>query len=347
MNAPWVPKNVDDDDDDKTPPQTILILQPNDSFETADITNPNTPLSHGSSIDNATDDNEIQEETREGLPITPSNESSAGASSNDGNFIFADSDDENDVHDDDETLNSADKNMIDCSEEVIRAKVEVELNLLDEKFKTQKAERQAIAKEQFESAVAEESMKSQNVEAPMNMKRSRFLSLAIVLLPIVFAMHFLFSKDFATTYCHHTTMELAQAFFGKQSPMEGITVVLSETTSRLGSTIEQRFARLGATVASLQDDIDCNDLDSVATSVDSLMEKHGTIDFLVQTGNLCLDQGVESLTSLQSTVQGHDALVGGNYLSSFLMTQKNSSEPRTEPVRNTCAIHLQNLDTCR
>ena len=311
VDAVSTPKAIDDShdgDDDKTHPKTILVLQRSGSFETADITNPGTPSSNASRRDNMDKSN-----NPEGLPITPSNESPAGFSSNDGNFIFEDKDDENYVHD------NNDKIKIDYSENDIQSKVELELNGLFEKLKSKKADRLAVAKGNLGNTVAEENSSDSNkAKAPTPMKRGRFSALVYALITVLFGVYWVFSKD----YCHDTAMVQAQAFFGKSSSMEGITVVLSETTSRIGSTIGHRFARLGATVESLQDGINCNDLDSVSTSIDSLITKHKGVDFLVHTGNLCLDHNIESLTSLEPTVQGYDALVGGNYLSAFLASQK-------------------------
>jgi len=350
VSSPWVPKSIhvrndDADDDDKTPPDTILVLQRNDSFDTADVTNPNTPSSQASSTHHQVEVTleDHKNETTCGLPITsPSNESLAGASSASGNLIFMDTDD--DTNDGNNTLHSSDKDKMEYSDEkAIQAKLELELSRLDEKLKSQKAERRAIAQEQLDKVASEEEeeetdsesilspkklmgffektllVESQNIQAPPPRKKGKFVSLALLLLPI---LHFFYSNFFLIPYCHETALEQAKAFFGKPTPMEGITVVVSETTSTLGRTIENRFALLGATVESLEDEMDCSNLDSVAASVDSLLKKHGSIDYLVQTGNLCLGHSIESLTSLQSTAQGHDTLVGGNYLSAFLATQK-------------------------
>lgn len=83
---------------------------------------------------------------------------------------------------------------------------------------------------------------------------------------------------------------------------------------------------MGATVASIQ--IDCHDLASFSESIDALLEKVDSVDFLVNTGNMCISQNkdqtiLENMKSITSkTAQGYDALYAGNYLSSFLMTQK-------------------------
>ncbi len=323
---PWEPKDIDNDDDGpKTPPKTILVMEETASVETADVTNPNTPLSNGSC------NNEFQniEIRQENLTVTPSNGSSTGRSSN-GPFIFSDTDDESDLNDENNKLQNSDKEKIEPSIESIQTKVEQELNRLDEKLRTQKAERRAVAEQQLETALAKESakmadatdgevMKSQNVGVAQT-KHSRFLFLAFLLLPIAFIMNL-----FAKPYNHDNVLEQARSFFGTPSGMKGITVVLSETKSKLGSTIGHRFTQLGATVTSLQDDIDCSDLNSVSTAVDSILAKHGSIDYLIQTGNLCLEQSsdsIQALVSLEPTAQGHDSLVGGTYLSAFMLTQK-------------------------
>lgn len=298
VNSPWIPKDVDaanDEGDENKRPPHFLILNQSHSFETADISNPDTPMSQATadtlklSVDNTS--------TSGSLPVTSPSESFGGAS-------FVDTDDE--TNDGSNTLHSGDKAKMKYSEEVIQSKLEAELNRLDEKLKTQKAERLSIAKEQLNIAVAEE--RSQN----MAKKQKKLLFLAMQLLPIVFVVQWVVSSMFSTPYCYDTAVEQSQAFFRKASGMQGVTVLLSETTSRLGSTIEDRFIELGANVESLQDQIDCSDLESVADSVDALLKKHRTIDFMVQTGNLCLDHSIESLTSLQSS----------NYLSAFVATQK-------------------------
>ncbi len=301
---PWEPKDVDDtqcDGDENTPPRTILFVPESGSVETADITSPNTPLS------NASCSNDVDEiiEINDSLAGTPSNGSSAGKSSP---YIFSDTDDEIDLQDENNKLRSGD--VVECSIESIQTKVELELSRLDEKLKTQKAERRAVAKQHFDIVAAESdgSMKSQNVGVAQT-KQIGFLFLAFVLLPIVFMVHCFFLDAFVAPYSHDIAMEFAQDFFGTPLAMKGITVVVSETKSKLGSTIGHRFVELGATVTSLQDDIDCNNLDSVSTAIDSVLGKHDSIDYLVQTGNLCQD-------SMETMVSGR------NYLSAFMLTQK-------------------------
>ena len=304
------------------------------SEETAGSTNPNTPVRGRDNSNN----------TNYSLPASQSMESS---------IMFLDTDDE-----DDERNHSGDKEynvtftasdqrtrrQPEYSEEGIQGKVERELESLFARLKTKKAERRATAKENFEHAAAEEKSESnedagvssteqkrspvgpQNCATTAQKKQTSVFSILSMLLPAVILIHWFFS----TPYSHDVATERAQRFFGTRTvgsnemPMKGITVVLSETESKLGSTIEERFARLGATVSSIQeqDNIDCNDLNSVSKSVDALIRKHAKIDFLVHTGSLCLtDNSIVSMTS-QTTAQGHDALFGGNYLSSFLATQK-------------------------
>ena len=287
VNSPWVPKDVDEDDEDKRPPFFLVLNRStSSSFETADISNPNTPMSQATadrlklSVDDAS--------TTSGLPVISPSESFAGAS-------FVDTDDE--TNDGNNTLHSGDKAKMKCSEEDIQSKLELELNRLDAKLKTKKAERLSIAKEQLNIAVSEE--RSQNMKAPM--KQRTLLSLVTQILPIAFIVQWILSSIFFAPYCHDTAMEQSLAFFGKKSGMHGRTVVVSETTSKLGSTIEDRFTKLGATVESLQDNIDCSNLESVASSVDAFLKNHGTIDFMVQTGTLCQSR---------------------NYLSKFMATEK-------------------------
>ena len=129
-------------------------------------------------------------------------------------------------------------------------------------------------------------------------------------------------------------------------PMTGIVVVVSETNSQLGKELKYHFERLGATVAST-DINNCNDLNSVSELIDSLLDSHGKIDYLIHTGNLCLfpSPSILSLSpasinnyyhnylnivqhigsmisSSSSAIHGYDMLFTGNYIAAFLMTQK-------------------------
>jgi NAD(P)-dependent dehydrogenase (short-subunit alcohol dehydrogenase family) len=182
----------------------------------------------------------------------------------------------------------------------------------------------------------EESIDEENEspEGPQNYsdpetRQARYFIFATLIIYVALVVLWLLSRMIFPPYTHDIAVVEAQNFFGttgssKEAPMKGITVVISETKSALGSTIEDRFAQLGATVASVEDGIDCNDLNSVAKSVDSILGKSkNKIDFLVHTGNLCLNhKTIESMATKQMTVQGYDALFGGNYLSAFLVTQK-------------------------
>lgn len=109
-------------------------------------------------------------------------------------------------------------------------------------------------------------------------------------------------------------------------PLKGAVVVMTETVSGVGSSIAHGFSVLGATVTSLQ--VDCTDLNSVSKSVDSILDAFDRVDFLINTGNLCLWKTPTTNTTApipfisSPTSQGYDALFAGNYLSSFLMTQK-------------------------
>mmetsp|Transcript_58573 Transcript_58573/g.143274 ORF Transcript_58573/g.143274 Transcript_58573/m.143274 type:complete len:533 (-) Transcript_58573:146-1744(-) len=110
------------------------------------------------------------------------------------------------------------------------------------------------------------------------------------------------------------------------SPLKDVVVVMTETASGLGSNVAHGFSVLGATVASLQ--VDCTDLESVSKSVDSILDSFKRVDYVINTGNLCLWETPATNASFQipfigsSTRQGYDTLFSGNYLSSFLMTQK-------------------------
>jgi len=178
-------------------------------------------------------------------------------------------------------------------------------------------------------------------EYPIDERKVQRTGFMLVLLPVVFFFYYsihLRGSGMIPSYDHEKSLEKAQHFFETTTregtdaavstlPMEGIHVVLSENDSNLGSTIQDRFVRLGATVASIDDEgIDCSDLDSVAESVDALVKKlDRKVDFLIHTGDLCLKGGVskQAFESFASeSVQGYDNLFSGNYLSSFLVTQK-------------------------
>mmetsp|Transcript_16767 Transcript_16767/g.38720 ORF Transcript_16767/g.38720 Transcript_16767/m.38720 type:complete len:789 (+) Transcript_16767:121-2487(+) len=170
-----------------------------------------------------------------------------------------------------------------------------------------------------------------------------------VFLPaILLLIHWILLRVLVLTpsYDHDRSLENAQLFFeastggvreatkASTTPMAEINVVLSENNSELGRTIQDRLLQLGATVASVEEEgIDCTDLDSVAKSIDSLVEKlNHKVDFLIHTGNLCLGGSSNSLDLLTSeSVQGYDVLFAGNYLSSFMVTQKIL--PRLEQSR--------------
>jgi len=239
------------------------------------------------------------------------------ASDKNGHHIFVDTDDESNV--------LSDKKESQSNDVGLKGKVEDELTDLFQRLKRQRAERQAIAKEQLDNVVAE--LEKGEPRSPRLRKtrrrkpKPRWMRIFFVLALLVNAI---LPTVMKTLYNHEAVVERAQTFFATKStetPMDGITVVISETESRVGSTIQDRFSRLGATVATVED-VDCDDLDSVSKSVDALLQQHRSIDFLVHTGSLCMSN-LNNLKSMASkTVQGYDGLIGGNYLSAFLITQK-------------------------
>eukprot|EP00536_Pseudo-nitzschia_multiseries_P006882 jgi/Psemu1/16368/gm1.16368_g len=165
-------------------------------------------------------------------------------------------------------------------------------------------------------------------------RQIRFCNLLSLLIPVVLLIPLLLLPEMP--HHHDSLVDRANVFFlvetedMKETPMKGITVVVSETTSSLGRQLEATFGRLGATVASLE--FDCADLGSVSEAADTLLESHERIDFLVHTGNACIvpQKGEQAATIHETlhfvastkTVQGYDALYAGNYLSSVLVTQK-------------------------
>jgi NAD(P)-dependent dehydrogenase (short-subunit alcohol dehydrogenase family) len=75
----------------------------------------------------------------------------------------------------------------------------------------------------------------------------------------------------------------------------------------------------------------CWDLATVSKSVDDIVDRFGgRIDFLVHTGNLCLEQKSIFSSLLaggaaavgRPTSQGYDGMFGGNFMSAFLITEK-------------------------
>ena len=331
--------------------------------ETEATTVPNTPI-RGSDVP-TNDDIETDDvaDKHSILCTSFSMESSAsGTGTTKSPYIFADDDDENEQKTQEE---SKEPRTLDAGPGVDAAGIynllEKELNSLEDRLRKQKEERRAMAEGKLETEEKDDTetnsamddaveIDTPNEDSPDERRKQKtgFISRVSVLFPaVLFLIHWIRLRVLVATpsYDHAKSLEKAQVFFGattgglrgmateaSATPMDGIHVVLSENDSKLGSTIRDRFVRLGATVASVDDEgIDCTDLDSVAKSVDSVVEKlNHKIDFLIHTGNLCLGGGVggigntvESVAS--ESVQGYDVLFAGNYLSSFLVTQKTLS----------------------
>jgi NAD(P)-dependent dehydrogenase (short-subunit alcohol dehydrogenase family) len=131
------------------------------------------------------------------------------------------------------------------------------------------------------------------------------------------------------------------------TPLAGIVVVITGSTSGIGLALTESIAKLGATVVAigrskskltqLQHDVegvipivaDLNDLQSVAKAADEIREKFDHIDILINNA------GMHYKFTLHhpSTPQGYDQVFSVNYLSHFLLTEKmipllkNSTRP--------------------
>ncbi|VEU44450.1 unnamed protein product [Pseudo-nitzschia multistriata] len=240
----------------------------------------------------------------------------------------------------------------------VETQLDREMERLDERIRDREAGTRAVAKEQLCSPQinvenshfvhyeeqreenhieTEEGITTKAAAVTSNRKserqRIRLICLFSLLIPVALALPQFLTRVFETTfYDQSAILEQANSFFldagagNKESPMEGVTVVVSETESSLGKQIETRFEQLGASVESVE--IDCTDLRSVSESIDSLVERLHAIDYVVHTGNTCLSLQKEQTINenmnaiLSRTAQGHDVLYAGNYLSSFLVTQK-------------------------
>lgn len=300
-----------------------VALRRSNSAETADVTIDTTPTTTPSRTDEASS-----------LPATPSTTSSS-ASPNHKSSPYIFTDDEHDEAEGEEAGIPQETIQRDSAQnDAIEAKLDEEMKRLDERIRDQKAGERALAQEQLSSNEAEkekslDESSSSSLPTPVDKKNDdentvSFFRLLLLLIPIT-----LLVALFTTSYNPDKTLERANVFFetsGSDKPMQGITVVVAETESKIGKVMEERFGNLGATVASIQ--IDCHDLTSVSESIDALLKQVDSVDFLVNTGNMCIAQNkdqtvMENMKSITSkTVQGYDALYAGNYLSSFLMTQK-------------------------
>lgn len=183
----------------------------------------------------------------------------------------------------------------------------------------------------------EQCLDSGTTATPPSTSSSNGVLVGILLLVLLFGLALFLMNVFGIWVAPHYELDVltdrALEFFHmddyslmtparKKKPMAGIVVVMSETKSRLGIDVAHGLNMLGATIATVM--VDCNDLGTVSKSVESIVSQFQKIDFVIHTGNLCLETSpLRQWKSMQEpTSQGHDKLFGGNYLSTFLMTQK-------------------------
>jgi NAD(P)-dependent dehydrogenase (short-subunit alcohol dehydrogenase family) len=131
------------------------------------------------------------------------------------------------------------------------------------------------------------------------------------------------------------------------TPLEGLVVVITGSTSGIGLALTESLAKLGATVVAvgrskskltqLEHDVkgvvpivaDLNDLQSVAKAADEIREKLDYVDILINNAGMHYNFIFEHPFS----PQGYDQVFAVNYLSHFLLTEKmipllkNSSRP--------------------
>jgi len=332
---------------------TTIVLKRSGSEVTEDTTGPNTPV-RGNSEDERSGNDKTN---RNALPVSPSMESSTGmfedTDDDDEDVKFPSNDDGTQQNEDGVDVAKVEAELMDLfarirvqkAERVSNAQFQLDAAPTEANTDVDGGDNGREVEEDTNSTQQNSDPQEQPGEEPIDAgnespegpqnavdpetRQTRYFIFATLIIYVALVMLWLLSRMIFPPYTHDIAVVEAQNFFGttesgKEAPMEGITVVISETKSTLGSTIEDRFAQLGATVASVEDGVDCNDLNSVAESVDSILEKsNNKVDFLVHTGNLCLNhKTIESMATKQMTVQGYDALFGGNYLSAFLVTQK-------------------------
>jgi NAD(P)-dependent dehydrogenase (short-subunit alcohol dehydrogenase family) len=139
------------------------------------------------------------------------------------------------------------------------------------------------------------------------------------------------------------------------TPLEGLVVVITGTTSGIGLALTESLAKLGATVVAigrskskltqLANDVkgvvpivaDLNDLQSIAKAADEIQDKFVYVDILINNAGM----HYKFLLEHPFTPQGYDQVFAVNYLSHFLLTEKmipllkNSSRPTLIELSST------------
>jgi len=121
------------------------------------------------------------------------------------------------------------------------------------------------------------------------------------------------------------------------TPLEGMIVVLTGSTSGIGLALTKALSKVGATVvalgrsqsklSALEKEVknvepivaDLNDLESVAKAANTIQERFHHIDVLVNNAGMHYKWAV---LDHPSTPQGYDQVFAVNYLSHFLLTEK-------------------------
>jgi NAD(P)-dependent dehydrogenase (short-subunit alcohol dehydrogenase family) len=143
-----------------------------------------------------------------------------------------------------------------------------------------------------------------------------------------------------------TILPLARKYAGvtdgsDQQPLRGKIVVITGCTSGIGLSLTRAVSKLGATVVGigrnrdrlqkLKDEIptlemvqaDFNNLTSVSTAANEIVERWDHIDILVN--NAGMHDSFNNIWGHLTSVQGYDRVFTVNYLSHFLLTEKLSA----------------------
>lgn len=127
-----------------------------------------------------------------------------------------------------------------------------------------------------------------------------------------------------------------------QSILDGITVVVTGSTSGIGYSLVKLIHSLGAEVitigrsttklSNLAQELgnkrvvsiiaDHSDLESISQAANMIKKKTKKVDFLINNAGFNYQNDMTSYLYLNPTKQGYDMLFGVNYLSHFLLTEK-------------------------
>jgi NAD(P)-dependent dehydrogenase (short-subunit alcohol dehydrogenase family) len=160
-------------------------------------------------------------------------------------------------------------------------------------------------------------------------------------------------------------LQRANKFMGRtltddvsQTPLEGLVVAITGSTSGIGMELTRKLSSLGATIIAigrspskldnLKQEIpsistviaDLNDLDSVARASEDITESFERIHVLIN--NAGMHAGV-FLLNPKTTRQGFDEFFGVNYLSHFLLTEKLIplllNSPKAQIIQISSSFH--------